>query len=334
MKQKKLLALAVILLLAFFVFGERLATIKGLVRPNTITVDNDQFYITDFPTIYIYSLKDFSLVKKFGKKGEGPNEFLTWIPAVLVDGDTIIVNSVGKISYFTRKGESIKEIKLTGGRNYKPLGDKYVSYAYLTDNKVEYQTVNIYDSNFNKLKEIHREKFWNQYWQGGKMDVVNAKGFIFRIFDDKIFVNREDGLIQVFDGNIGNKLREIRHKYKEIKITAADKKEYYDYYKVAPRYKEFYDVIRPRITFPSNFPPIRYFDVADGKIYVMTYERKEGKSNFIIFDLEGKLLKQVFLPLKNMSVEEPYPYTFKGGKLYQIFDNENEEWELHATNID
>jgi uncharacterized protein YlbG (UPF0298 family) len=70
--------------------------------------------VTQEATVFIYSLKDFKLVKKFGKAGEGPREFriLPQLP-LNIDArtDQIIVNSFGKVSYFTKQGEFIKEVK-------------------------------------------------------------------------------------------------------------------------------------------------------------------------------------------------------------------------------
>jgi hypothetical protein len=38
----------------------------GMVTPDSIKVDQNHIYISDFPTIYIFSKKVFSLIKKFG----------------------------------------------------------------------------------------------------------------------------------------------------------------------------------------------------------------------------------------------------------------------------
>ena len=49
-----------------------------IINPASITVDNNHIYITDFPSVYIYSLKDCHLIKKFGRRGEGPGEWLRY----------------------------------------------------------------------------------------------------------------------------------------------------------------------------------------------------------------------------------------------------------------
>jgi hypothetical protein len=90
------------------------------------------------------------------------------------------------------------------------------------------------------------------------------------------------------------------------------------------------------------------FIVADEKIYVLTYKKEKEKSEFVILDLKGKLLKKVFLPFnqsdewfhyslaKATSQASPHAtFTIKNGKLYQLIENEDKEiWELHITNIE
>ncbi|MGD2088646.1 MAG: hypothetical protein PVH61_20885 [Candidatus Aminicenantes bacterium] len=44
--------------------------LPDLINPDGIQADRHQLYITERHSIYIYSLKDFKLTKKFGKSGE------------------------------------------------------------------------------------------------------------------------------------------------------------------------------------------------------------------------------------------------------------------------
>jgi hypothetical protein len=45
------------------------------------------------------------------------------------------------------------------------------------------------------------------------------------------------------------------------------------------------------------FPDIREFLIADDKIYVQAYRAEQGKTEFIVMDLEGDFSQSVFLPL-------------------------------------
>jgi hypothetical protein len=89
------------------------------------------------------------------------------------------------------------------------------------------------------------------------------------------------------------------------------------------------------MTFPDYFPPIRMFHVTDNKIYVMTYKEKDGKNEFIILDMEGKLLNRMFIPISPFEETTVIIfYTIKNGKLYLLKDNEEtEEWEVRIFEI-
>jgi len=80
-----------------------------------MAVDDTQLYVTQEASVFIYSLKDFKLVKKFGSAGQGPQEFflVPTVPLTIdVQMDQIIAVSIRKVSYFTKQGEFIKEVKM------------------------------------------------------------------------------------------------------------------------------------------------------------------------------------------------------------------------------
>jgi hypothetical protein len=87
------------------------------------------------------------------------------------------------------------------------------------------------------------------------------------------------------------------------------------------------------VRFPEFFPAILDLIVDGGHVHVLTFRREQEKSEFFIFDLEGKLVKKTFLPLKPLGDYAGVfflPYCIKNNYLYQLIDNEEEEvWELH-----
>ena len=61
-------------------------------------------------------MEDFKLVKKIGKEGEGPGEFkIRGDLAVKIDiqKDRFLVNSLGKVSIFNRKGIMEREMRVS-----------------------------------------------------------------------------------------------------------------------------------------------------------------------------------------------------------------------------
>jgi hypothetical protein len=201
--KKMIFILPVLTVLVGTVFAGKLATLTGIMKPDSIYIDNRQIYIMENPTFFIYSLEDFRLKKKFGKPGEGPREFKGTAP-LIPHVEHLLVNSA----------------------------------------------------------------------------------------DEK---------------KAGDALRLL--------------------------YKQQYEELTHRLAFPDYFPGIEDFQVTDNKIYVSTWKVENGGNEWFIFDLQGKLLKRLFVPIAFLMPLEPYPYTVKNDNLYQLIENENEQWELYANRI-
>lgn len=333
---KKIILTITLLLSAVLVSAAEVVSIQGLFRPYQIRVDESKAYIVEGASIYIYSLKDFTLQKKFGKKGEGPQEFIIPPPGgveIAFVPNFILVNSLGKLSYFTRQGEFKKEIKLTTiqGGGVLPIGDRFVSIHTKQEGNTIYDVVDMFDANLKKREEVFLVK---SPLQPGKVDFITAaRRPLLCTFANQIFFGGPNGEIHMFDHN-GKKLRSFIHKYEKIKLSEEHKKKYIHFFKTDPRFKQAWERFKDRLHFPDYLPILRNLTVSDAKIYVLTYKNKDKKREFFILDLEGKPIKKVMLPLPEMNPLEIYPYTIKNNKLYQLIENDNEEWELHITEIE
>ena len=86
--------------------------------------------------------------------------------------------------------------------------------------------------------------------------------------------------------------------------------------------------------FPKYFPAIQNIITADNCVYVITWGSKNGHTECLIFDLEWKLKKKVYIALIKGSEDifNPWPYTIHQGKLYQLMENE-EQWYLQVSPI-
>lgn len=313
------------------IYAERLATLPEIQKPTTLTIDTDRFYVTEGTRVSIYSLKDFKLVKQFGKSGEGPQEFKNFV-RVVPQPDYLFVYSFGKISYYTKDGTFKKEKKAVSITFiFKPLGNKYVGIAFDVKEGVRYNSISIFDSDLKREKVLYSYK--RVFQDAGDIDPVDTRDCDFFICDNKIFLDDKDGNIRCCD-DTGKKLFLVETKIERIKVTGADEERYRNHYKKDPRYKDIYHMIENRIKFPSLFPPIQYFEVADKKIYVVTFKKKDDKFAYMVYDLKGKLLKKDMIRLLYGSAVELYPTSIKEGKIYQLIENEKEEvWELHSHSI-
>jgi hypothetical protein len=189
--------------------AEKLATLTDFMKPTYLAVDEVQFYVIEKAQVYVYSLKDFSLKKKFGKAGEGPQEFkIGGDPDDLIlfpQPDYLFFNSLGKISFFTKGGKFIKEKRTTSQIPlFQPMGSQFVGAAMLfgEDRSLSF-AVNLYNENLEKVREIHRQKMVSR----GRLQFPIIRPS-FSVSDNKIILRGEGGfLVNIFDknGNIFHK---------------------------------------------------------------------------------------------------------------------------------
>lgn len=341
--RKLLISFLAVLFLTCLVWAAKVAVLSELQRPAAIAVDGSQVFITEDINVYIYSANDYSLQKKFGKAGEGQKEFkrhsnpMREYIRIIVQPKEILVNSIGKISYFTRKGDFIREMKvMVSAGGYMPVGNHMAGFGMDQNEQTRYITLNLYSPQCVKEKEFFRAKAPLQ--EGKFIDPVKMSVGILvvtiRVEDNKMFYRGDDQNIYAFDEN-GNQIYSITPGYEKVKFTKEWENRYINFLETDPRYKYVYQQDKTRIKFPGYFPPIRDLLAADKKIYVITFNSKEDKKECYIYDsADGKFIKKAFIPLVEQNVQELYPYTIKNGKVYQLVENLDEEkWELHVTDI-
>ena len=346
MRKHKLLLL--LLLAGIRVLAAQVIAVPGLGKPDSLTLFKDRLYITDQDKISIYSLQDskLMLIKTFGRAGEGPGEFkINSIDRIglriIVREENILVNSQGKLSTFTRDGIFIEEKKMLVNPELqllKPLGKKYVGFVRENRDNITYYLVNFYDpTTLQKEKEFHRMRTFSI---GNSIDIMRLalvlkndtrRGPIYQIYNDRLFVEGEDCRIFVYDQQ-GKELRSFSvHDYEKLEITEDFKKEVMTY--LEKRLPTAFINVKRNGKFPRYFP-LKFFLIADGKIYVQTFKREKDKSEFYIFDLDGKLIRKAMAPFRESELLCAYPYTIANGKIYQVTENEDtEEWELHIDEI-
>jgi hypothetical protein len=337
-----------LLVFAAGVFSADLVQMKELTNPLAIAADNDQIYVTEEASVFIYSRQDIKFKKKFGRKGEGPGEFKIRIDRPLnlcVRDNHLVVSSFGRFSYFSKDGTYKNETKTKPVYTMaaKPfLGNRFVGIGVLAEEQ-DFLTLNIYDEQLDKKKELFRVE--EEIRLKGKKSVYYYLHFpvsfatSFITYEDKVYVTwGKDDKIKVFD-NTGKRVAEIPVKTEKQKLTQTYKDKVANHFKndkslPQPIYERYYK----NMVFPEFFPAIRDMRISDGKIYVVTYQRETetGKTltKTLIFDLTGKLLKTAALPLEAMDIKALYPFTIKNDKLYQLVeDADGENWNLQFTGI-
>lgn len=95
--------------------------------------------------IISFSVVDFKLKTTFGKIGEGPEEFKINPAGVAklqidIQPDAIVVNSLARVTFFSKDGTYLKEAQISSGSNFKAIGDRYCDLVIYENRVLGWQT--------------------------------------------------------------------------------------------------------------------------------------------------------------------------------------------------
>ncbi len=337
---KKIILILCLCLSADSLPGKSAAVLEELDNPDNMVIDGSAIYITQKAEVFIYDAKTFKLKKRFGKQGQGPQEIppfflpMNRIPLMRITPlpDKLFISAIGKILYFTRGGEFIKELKVPVQKiqnyvNLFPLGDDLL--CQLTDRQKEefFISAAVLDQNFQQKKELKRKKVG---LHGGKMDLFSGS-MVFEPYKDRIYVVDEGLAIDVFDKN-GRLQKTIKREHEPIKFDADKRKQFDETLKFM--FKSFYDQFKVMIYYPEYLPVIYNLQFSDPYLYVFTWNQQGEKQELFIFKLDGTFVEKTAVPLKMVQFIIPSPFDIADKTLFQLVDNEeSEQWELHKIPI-
>jgi len=322
---RTLILFIVVLILPGLIFAEKLADLAEVMQPGDFHVYGDRIFIGDNNTIHIYSLKDFKQIKQFGRQGEGPGEFKFDI-RLEVFPDKLVVNTIGKLIFFSHDGSLIKEVKTKSEMfNILPVGPNFVASVYEVPKTPK---MNIYDKNFKFMDTIHEGSLGlTTYWHGDvkKIDIFIVKDYVeLEVYKDRIYVGdtRKGFYFAVYDCT-GKKLYDVKNEYKPLEISEEYKKEKIRIRQERPGWDRVKDKINLR--FLEYFPAYRTIRFSDDKIYFVTFLGSNGKDETIVTDLKGNILGKTCVPT------DIRIFSISKDKLYWLVENEDKEmWELYG----
>ena len=320
-----------------FLWPEKITVLPELQKPNAVLADSTQLYIADGESVLIYSIKDLKLRKKFGRKGEGPEEFKVSPMGVKIRlfREQILVESVHRLSIFTKEGRFIRQRELgMGGLDLRPMENKFVGVALVNDKNGKAHVVfALYDKDLKKEKELSRYPY--QSYRDKVINPFDLRGYSAHVYSNKIFIDDKMGNINVYDAG-GTKIRTIKPRIKKTRVSKGQKERLLKQLQIG-LFRQLYEQFKSRIRFPDHSPPIRDFCVSDDSIYIITNTEKDGKSVMMVLSLEGKLQKKKLVPLLETDIIVPMfynYYTINNNKIYRLVDNPEENcWELHVSDI-
>ena len=340
---KKFLILFFLISLTVPVCSAGEVAIPDIYKPDSITVNENYIYITQGVEVFIHSKKDMKLIKKFGQAGEGPREFkkspAPWFPSIslYLTNNKLLINSLGKISFFSKEGEFLNETSTGTQARYIPVGDKYIYMYFTAEDKVQYIAADLLDVNLKNRIKLCQFKFPAQ--EGKKRDPIlmaRMAAYLDRYaYKDKFVYPTDSNSIKIFNSD-GKEIASFTPNYTKVPINDTLKKTIDEFFTNDIRYKQPYLIDKDRnlISLPEYMPIFKDYRLADDKIYILSNFKKDGKFETFLYDFSGKLLKKTFIPLVESDMLTLYPFDIKDSKIYQlVMDEEEEEFKLHITEI-
>jgi hypothetical protein len=313
------------------------------IKPFRIRVDDQRIFISEGAQISVYSRKNFKLIFRFGKAGEGPGEFKLlpeFGPEMDVGSGKILATSMGKITLISFEGKFISEkntSELGRVELFRPLGEKYAGNALTVQDKKIWNVINIYDKDLKNPRTIHRIPFHMK--RGEPFNPITRGLYLpnFYISAGRIWVGGalyRDNILMYDD--TGKLIRDLDPEIEKVKFTTKDKQGWIDSYMINADYKREYERLKHLFLYPDYFPLWQNFILEGDKLFIQTFARndKDGTNRFYIYDTGGKFLKTVWLPLTEYFDFTPDPYYIHDNMLYQLSNNfETEIIELRITPI-
>ena len=262
--------------------------------------------------------KNGKFIRKFGQKGQGPEEIQSPTRITLTEDNMITIMDLGnnRFSYYSIEGECIKEIP-TG--KYRPfvakadsMGNIY-GYVLILGNKVTLDLVK-FNQEFKPTTTITSIEMPKEPPPAILMELIHFQ----IIKDDRLIWGRTyEYEFNILDSE-SKLVRKIIKDYNPIRITKdnliEEFKRRYPGKKIPPKL--------PRIPdhFPNHFPVFENFLCDDeGRIFVRTYERDENDNVYYdVFDPEGRYFTQFTLPY------EEKVSIVKNNKMYCMIHGDKE----------
>jgi len=211
---RKLILLVLLLLFTYMVMGTNLGILNEVLEPESIQVYGNELYVVEGAVIFVYSLDDLSLIRKFGKKGEGPGElkaFPFWPNSITVWPDHIFAEGLDKFIFFSKEGKLIKEHKkIKRFMKVLPVGKNVVvkTFPFQGKDQKYYNAIKVLNTEMEEIKELYRQKVLMLEAEGSITMIPESINFC--VYDNKIFVEESPKgfFIEIFDCE-GKKLYQI-----------------------------------------------------------------------------------------------------------------------------
>jgi hypothetical protein len=306
---------------------ERVFALPELEAPRQIVVEKGKAYISDKRDIIVYELTTGALLLRIGKIGQGPGEFRFMPGRMAVYPERLVVADYPKLQIFSLEGRFQGQIdmpRLLSPYPFLPVGLNFVGFPMESrdDGSLSVPMGRIYGPDLKPLKLFCGDLPAGPPPPpppGSPESTAKSDALLIRdygeivVAEDRIYVadSRKGFAISVFDEN-GALLREIKHPFERVKVPSSFIDGVVKEWKASNYWETIYSHKNPVV--PEYFPALCSFKVDGGRIYAVTAAQRDGLSEVVVMDLEGKILAREF----RFPMTPNYEAAFLNGLKYDI----------------
>lgn len=268
-----------------------------LIWPNKVLYWDGCYEVFDFknPALFVFN-EDGKFIKKIGKKGDGPEEYVEIYDAVQDNetGEIYMLSPFGEVFNYSLEGKFIKRVKLPQKSNYQSFEYQngfFVTWTLPIDEKED--GISIISKNTMQC--------FNQYWRGNRnlyflypwaFHKYGNEIFFFRPFSREVYSVSRDKMIIVYKWDFGKD----NYSMGDWNISKTESGQEEESSSLMKKLKD--STIPYVISKQAQNNKYYYSELVFGftpkGIHHIFYRKKDGKSFFFNETIEGINLKPLY----------------------------------------
>jgi hypothetical protein len=324
------------------------------MNPDSVDFTDSELYVLERGTVSVFSLPGIVRLRTFGGAGRGPGELSpnhSFDQTVRVIGETVLMEDNDKLVMFSKAGRLIGEKRKPANTVwFVPIGNRFVAKSMVVTGNpaIQYIRVVIYDSELREVKELYRQKWFQQQDASGFSTELLGDLLHFAVVGDRICVEESPKgfVIETFDV-AGNRVSTIERACVAVPVTDADRKREMALVRREKRVAAMiaktgsWEELRRiwTISFPDRKPPIRELQAVGNRLLVRSFDRNDGMDRYFMLDLNGTVLQELLLPIPTDAETEARVggtafFKLLGERFYYLRQNlDPDRWEVHVANV-
>jgi len=352
--RSSVLALAVLVCLELpaAAASKKLGALPAGTSPDSVDFSASEIFVLDRGTISVYSLPEVVLQRTFCGSGMAAGKLSprhNWDQTVRLAAGRIIAEDNNKIILFSPEGRFLGEKRKPADTAwFVPVGDGFVAKSLVRSGSppVQYIRVALYDAGLKEVKELYRQKWFQQLTPKGFMTEFPGDLLHFAVASDRIFIEESPGgwVVEIFDAG-GRKISTVTNPFTPLAVTPADRERELALVRQEKRVAAMiaragsWEKLREiwALVFSDLKPALRELQAYGNGVLARTFEQKDGDTKFQILDPQGRLRQELFLPTGTDAETEARVcgsafFKIIDGRYYFLWHNPGQNlWEVHVA---